>query len=286
LKNQYLKNLAELNLAMLLISTSGVLGRYISIPPPATIWLRCLLAVIIIGGYCYFKKISFKLSKPTDLKSIVLAGLFLGAHWISYFYSLQLSNVAIAMLSLFTFPVMTTFLEPLFFKSKLSTIHIFLGLIVLVGIYLLTPEMDWANSYTKGIVLGLISALCYALRNLIIKQKVKSYHGSTLMFYQLVCLSIVLIPVLFIFEIRPTYEEVQAILILAVLTTAIGHTLFVNSLKNFSVSSASIMSGIQPIYGIILAFLLLKEIPEPNTLLGGLLIVATVVIESRHARER
>ena len=106
------------------------------------------------------------------------------------------------------------------------------------------------------------------------------------MFYQLVCLSIVLIPVFFIFEIRPTYEEVQALLILAVLTTAIGHTLFVNSLKNFSVSSASIMSGIQPIYGIILAFLLLKEIPEPNTLLGGLLIIATVVIESQHARER
>ena len=285
MKNRHLKNLVELNLAMLLISTSGVLGRFISIPPPATIWIRCVLAVLIIGGYCYFKRISFKLSTSADLKSIALGGLFLGAHWITYFYSLQLSNVAIAMLSLFTFPVMTTLLEPLFFKTKLNRIHILLGGVVLLGIYLLTPELDWANSYTKGIVLGLISALCYALRNLIIKQKVKSYHGSTLMFYQLLCLSIVLFPVLFLFEIRPNTQEVQAILILAVLTTAIGHTLFVNSLKNFSVSSASIMSSIQPIYGIVLAFLLLNETPQLNTVLGGLLILATVIIESRQSRK-
>lgn len=270
---------------MLLISTSGVLGRFISIPPPATIWIRCMLAVLIIGGYCYFKKISFKLATPLDLKTIALGGLFLGAHWITYFYSLQLSNVAIAMLSLFTFPVITTFLEPLFFKTQLNRNHILLGFIVLVGIYLLTPELDWANRYTKGIVLGLISALCYALRNLIIKQKVKSYHGSTLMFYQLLFLAIVLVPVFFLFEIQPSTEEVQAILILAVLTTALGHTLFVNSLKNFSVSSASIMSSIQPIYGIILAFLFLNEIPKINTLIGGLLILATVIIESRQSQK-
>ena len=106
------------------------------------------------------------------------------------------------------------------------------------------------------------------------------------MFYQLLCLTFVLIPVVFLFEIRPSTEEVQSIIILAVLTTSIGHTLFVNSLKHFTVSSASIMSSIQPIYGILLAFFLLTETPQLNTVLGGLLILTTVIIESRQSQQK
>lgn len=280
MKTGHLKNLTELNLALLLISTSGVLGRYISIPPPVTIWFRCIIAVVIIGIYCRYRKVNLAIFNKADLKTIALSGLFLGAHWITYFYSLQLSNVAIAMLSLFTFPIITTFLEPIFFKSKLNRKHIILGVVVLIGISFLTPELDLENKYTKGIALGLISALCYALRNLILKQKISIYNESMLMFYQLGTLSLVLLPVIFIFEFAPSTTEVPAILILGVFTTAIGHTLFVKSFKHFSISSASIMSSIQPIYGIILAFFILNEIPTLYTVIGGALILSTVLIES------
>ena len=270
---------------MLFISTSGVLGRYITIPPPVTIWLRCILAVVIIGLYCKYRKLSFNIQKKTDLKALMLSGIFLGAHWITYFYSLQLSNVAIAMLSLFTFPIITTFLEPVFLKTKLNRKHIVLGAIVLFGIYYLTPEIDIENEYTKGILLGLLSALCYALRNVILKQKIANYDGSMLMFYQLATLALVLAPVIFFFEIAPSTNEINAILLLALVTTAIGHTLFVKSFRNFSVSSASIMSSIQPIYGIILGMVFLNEIPAQNTIIGGILILSTVVLESIQSRK-
>ena len=120
MKNQHLKHLVELNLAMLFISTSGVLGRYISMPPPVTIWIRCLLAMVILGVFCWYQKIDLKITRKKDWKTITLSGVFLGAHWITYFYSLQLSNVAIAMLSLFTYPVITALLEPVFLKQNLT----------------------------------------------------------------------------------------------------------------------------------------------------------------------
>ena len=280
MENKHFKNILELNIAIFLISTSGVLGRCISMPPPITIWFRCLLAALFLGIFIWYKKIDLKITNKKDWKTIILSGLFFGIHWVTYFYALQLSNVAIGMLSLFTYPVITALLEPLFFKTKLNNKHVFLGILVLIGIYFLTPEFNLKNNYTLGVILGVISSVFYALRNILLKKKISNYNGSMLMFYQMVTVTLVLWPTLFIFEVNPIANDVPALLILALVTTSIGHTLFVMSFKNFSISTASIISSIQPIYGIIFGLLFLSEIPALNTLIGGFLILSTVVFES------
>lgn len=286
MKNLHLKHIIELNVAILLISTSGVLGKFVSMPPPVTIWFRCLFAVVILGAYCWYKKIDLKIYGKRDFKAILLSSLLFGAHWITYFYALQLSNVAIGMLSLFTYPVITALLEPLFFKTKLNKMHILLGIIALVGIYFLAPEFNLESNHTKGVLFGLISSVFYAIRNLMMKQKIAQYPGSMLIFYQMVVVSMVLWPVLFFFEVQPTSGDWMAILALALFTTAVGHTLFVMSFKNFSIGTASIMSSVQPVYGVLFGVFLLNEIPSENTLIGGFLILTTVVIESVHSNKR
>jgi drug/metabolite transporter (DMT)-like permease len=80
----------------------------------------------------------------------------MGLHWITYFYSLQLSNVAIGMLSLFTYPVMTSLLEPVFLKTQFSKMHLLLGVLVLIGIYFLAPSFDTENDYFLAILIGLL----------------------------------------------------------------------------------------------------------------------------------
>jgi len=285
MRGEHIKHVIELNIAVLLVSTSGVLGRYISMPPPITIWWRCLFAAVILGAFCWYKKINLKVSRKKDWVTIILSGLFFGAHWVTYFYALHLSSVAIGMLSLFTYPVITALLEPLFFKSKLNKNHVLLGLVVLVGIYFLSPEFNVENNQTKGVLFGLISAVFYAIRNILMKKKVANYHGSMLMFYQMIIITLVLWPVLFIFEANPTTNDWQALLVLALLTTSIGHTLFVMSFKNFSVGTASIMSSIQPVYGVLFGLFFLNEIPSSNTIIGGLLILTTVVIESVQSKK-
>lgn len=285
MKSEHLKHLVELNVAVLLISTSGVLGRFISMPPPITIWWRCLFAAIILGSYCWYKNINLKVLRKKDWVTIILSGLFFGAHWVTYFYALHLSSVAIGMLSLFTYPVITALLEPLFFKTKLNKNHLLLGLVVLLGIYFLSPEFNIENDQTKGVLFGIISAVFYAIRNILMKKKVANYHGSMLMFYQMVIITLVLWPVLFMFEVNPSTYDWQALLVLALLTTSIGHTLFVMSFKNFSVSTASIMSSIQPVYGVLFGLFFLNEIPTSNTIIGGLLILTTVIIESIQSKK-
>ena len=105
------------------------------------------------------------------------------------------------------------------------------------------------------------------------------------MFYQLFILTIVLVPVLFFMDTSGIQSQYPYVILLALLTTAIGHTMFVKSLNHFSASTATIIGSTQPIFGIIIAYFFLNEIPNWNTFWGGLLILSTVIIESLRVKK-
>lgn len=285
MQNSHIKNLSTLLFATLFISTSGVLGKYIAMPPEAIILFRALFAAGFIYLFCRIRKVDLSIYSKKDKITFLLSGFFMGAHWVTYFYALKLSNVAIGMLSMFTFPVMTAFLEPLFSKQKINGIHVLLALLVLVGVYFLVPNFSIENDEAKGILFGVFSALCYALRNLITKKSVSNYNSSAIMFYQLLVVSVLLLPVLFISDVSNLENQLPFLLLVALLTTAIGHTMLVNSLQFFSVSTASIIGSIQPIFGIIIAYIFIDEIPNKNTYIGGSLILLTVLIESIRSKK-
>jgi drug/metabolite transporter (DMT)-like permease len=285
-EKSHLNHLLLLIVATLLISTSGALGKFIDLPAPVIIWWRSALASIFLFVFCVYKGINLKIKNVRDGLTFLIAALLMGAHWVTYFYALKLSNVAIGMLSIFTFPVIIAFLEPLFSKTKFDPIHILLGLMVLLGIYILAPEFDLGNHQLQGVLLGLLSALCYAIRILILKGQVAKYNGTTLMFYQVIIIAIVLVPTLFLMDTSNIKTQYPFVILLALLTTAIGHTMFVNSLKYFKASTASIIGSGQPLFGIIIAYFFLNEIPTIHTFVGGSLIMATVVIESMRSKTK
>ena len=282
----HLNHLLWLTIATILISTSGALGKFIDMPTPVIIWWRSALAAVFLFIFCLYKKINLKIYGGKDRWTFILAAVFMGAHWITYFYALKLSNVAIGMLSLFTFPVITAILEPLFSKVKFDPIHILLGLFVLLGVFILAPEFDLENTHLQGVFFGLLSAVCYSIRILILKKHVKQYNGTMLMFYQVALLSIILLPALYYMETSNIKTQYPYVILLALLTTAIGHTLFINSLKYFKASTASIISSTQPVFGIIIALFFLNEIPTIHTFVGGALILASVVIESIRSKNK
>lgn len=265
---------------MLLISTSGAIGRYITIVPTTSIWVRSLLAAVILFCFCMFSRLSFKINRKADLVNILLSGLFLGLHWTLYFYSLQYTNVAIAMLTLFTFPLFTAIAEPIFYKTGWSFSQLAGSIMVLIGLYVLLPSTDLSDNNVMGILIGIGSSLSYTIRNLILKPQVSRYNGSVLMTYQLIVVTLLMIP----FQLEISFTEIWdfalPLAILALFTTSMGHTLFLRSFKYFSLSMASILSSLQPIYGIIIALIFLGEVPELNSILGGVLILGTVVITS------
>lgn len=267
---------------MVLMSTSGALGRFVPIGPAPAIWWRCALAVVLLGGYCTYRGLSFRLPPGRARGVIALAGVLLAAHWVTYFYALKYSSVAIGMLVLFTYPAITTVMEPLLLGKPVERIHLWLGLLVILGVYLLAPgEVSLADDTSVGILFGLASAVIYALRNVLMKTQVDRVDGSVLMWYQVVTTVVVLAPVFARLPWVPPAGAVPYLVGLGVVTTAIGHTMFLHSFRSFSVSTASLLSCVQPVYGILWAALLFREWPGWSSVAGGALILSAVVVESR-----
>ena len=106
------------------------------------------------------------------------------------------------------------------------------------------------------------------------------------MFHQMFLVSVLLAPFLFYMDLTPIPSQLPYLILLAIITTAIGHTLFVKSLRFFDVSTASIISSLQPIFGIILAYLFLSEVPAANVYVGGTIILFSVIVESLRTKNK
>ena len=263
-----------------MISTSGVFGRTLRMDPEVSIFWRCLLATICLGSFLYFRKADLSIKSKHDFNLIMIGGGLMGFHWVTYFYSLSLANVAIAILTLHTFPAMTAILEPLILKTKFQFYHLVLAALVMGGIYTISPSMDLGDDVVLAILFGLFSALAYALRNIFTRKVMPNYNGSSMMFFQLCIMTFMLIPFLFLKSSAELLtHDWPMILALAVFTTCIGHTLLVVNLKNYSAISVALMSSIIPIYGILWPYFFLNEVPSPSTLLGGGLILISFFVE-------
>jgi drug/metabolite transporter (DMT)-like permease len=275
-----LRNFVELNLAVLFLSTSGVLGRFIPLPAEMAVWWRALLGGILLALFCWYKGYSFRIAKGRPLVITLVSGVLMAAHWVLYFYALKLSTVAIAMLAVFTYPAMTTLLEPLLLRKSFEIRHLLLALLVLVGVYLLAPELNLSSDVTAGLICGLASALMYALRNVLLKTQLNAVSGAVLMFYQMVIVLVVVSPALAFFPFVPPAEAIPYLILLGLITTAIGQTMFLMSFRHFSVTTASILGCINPVFGISFAAIIFNEFPPLMSLLGGAFILLAVVIEA------
>lgn len=278
------RNFIELQFAIIVISTSGTLGRHIVMPTPLTIWWRAALVALMMFVIARTLGIDLRVKSRHHLILLLLSGLLLGGHWLTYFWSLDLSTVAIAMLTLYAHPAITTILEPLLLKVPFSKMDLVMGISVFIGIYILIPEMSLDNKYTLAILLGLVSAFLYSLRNISVRKLAQSYSSISLMFYQCLTIGFVMLPVFLSDASQAAVYQWEALLILGLVTTGIGHTLFVRAFRSFSAAAATLMGSMLPVYGIIWGYFILGEVPSQKTLIGGAIILAVVLIKARKKR--
>ena len=279
MNNKKLFPYLELFIGLFFISSSGPLGRFIDCPPEISIWSRCFIAGLFMLIVNKLTGITYQIYLRKHWKTFLISSVFIATHWVTYFYSLQYSSVAIGMLTLFTFPVITSFLEPLYFRTKFNLHQIFLGILVIFGLYFLLPEGEYPPSLVIGIGFGLVSALVFSIRNIMVKSLSYHYSGQLIMTIQILISLVILTPFLFTLPTSGIVHFWPYLLILGIITTAVGHTLFARAFSIFSATTTSIFGGLQPVCGILLGALFLSEIPSSRTILGGLIILSTVFIE-------
>jgi len=285
MNNSY-KGLVAVHTAVLIFGLTALFSKIIPLTAVEITIFRSIFAASMIAFLFIWQGKSLRLSKTKDYSIALLLGVLLALHWVTYFHAMQVSTIAVGVIALFTFPVITVFLEPLFHGEKPQLKDILSALTVLFGIYLLVPEISLNNQTTQGILWGILSALLFSLRNIIQGHYFKDYSARHSLFYQTLVTFIVLLP--FSFEVIPSVTNYQwgQLLILGLFFTAVPHTLFAFSLLNLKAKTVSLVACVQVVYATGFAALLLNESPEISTVTGGLIVVSTAMYESYSTRRK
>ncbi|MDN3490777.1 MULTISPECIES: DMT family transporter [unclassified Pseudoalteromonas] len=274
------QSLIYLHIAVLLFGGTALFAKLIGLNALDITAYRAAIAGLAICVLLTLQKKPIKLHRAKDYVIAILLGVAVGIHWVTYFAGMQLAGITVGMLAFFTYPVITVFLEPLFNKSKPKTKDIISAVVVIFGIYLLIPNVNLGDDITLGVVTGVVSALFFALRNITHKRYFSEYGGPQTMFYQTLVASLMLCAFIEVPITKINDTDLILLLIAGVVFTAMPHSLFAASLKHLSAATAGLISCLQPLYGTILAIIILHERPSVMTLVGGALIVSAACFET------
>lgn len=274
------QSLIYLHIAVLLFGGTALFAKLIGLNALDITAYRAAIAGVAICVLLTLQKKPIKLHHAKDYVIAILLGVAVGIHWVTYFAGMQLAGITVGMLAFFTYPVITVFLEPLFNKSKPKAKDIISAVVVIIGIYLLIPNVNLGDDITLGVVTGVVSALFFALRNITHKRYFSEYGGPQTMFYQTLVASLMLCTFIEVPITQINDTDLILLLIAGVVFTAMPHSLFAASLKHLSAATAGLISCLQPLYGTILAIIILHERPSVMTLIGGALIVSAACFET------
>jgi drug/metabolite transporter (DMT)-like permease len=277
------RSIVELNISVFIMGFTTLFPKLIDLPAPVIVLGRASIALFGLFFYMKFFRKTFNLYFKKDFVLLILSGIFLAFHWITLFASIQLSTVCIGIISFYTYPVITVFLESVVFKTKIGIIDVLIGLMVIVGILLVMPDFDLKDKYTLGVVVGVASAFLGSLRMISSKKLLTTYTGEETMLYQLIITVICLSPLYFFYNTQInniSLAEIGKLTLLGLFFTALPHTLIIRSLVDLRPKTVAILSALQPFYSVIIAFLLLGEKLSRVVLVGGFLIISSVLFET------
>lgn len=280
--NVRLLNFLHLHLIVFIWGFTAILGALISLDALPLVWFRMGLAVFFVWLFILFKKIKLRLTRKT-LLILVLSGLVIAMHWITFFKAIKVSNISITLGTLSTGAFFASILEPIFYKRKIIWYELFFGLMVIVGLYII---FSVEIRYVEGILLALVSAFLSASFALINGKLASFYSSSVITFYELLgglfFLSVFLLSnqQFSVGFFKLSGSDWMYLLILSSVCTAYAFIASVKVLRYLSPYTVMLTINLEPVYGIILAALIFKdkEHMSGSFYIGALLILSTVIL--------
>jgi len=281
MQNAKLKNYLHLHFIVFVWGFTAVLGKIITISALPLVWYRMLIATVVILLFIGLKKISLKVNRKTVL-SLFFAGVLIALHWVTFFMAIKVSNVSIALATMSTGTFFTAILEPIWYGRKMIWYEVVFGLIVIFGLYLI---FSVEAVYFKGIIIALISAFLVTLFSLINGKLAHQLKPSVISFYELGS-GVLFLSIYLLFSRGFTAEFFQLsindflfIFILASICTAYAFIASVKIMQYLSPYTVMLTINLEPIYGIMLAFLFIGESEKMSPLFyGGALLILGMVV--------
>ena len=282
------KPILQLHAAVFLWGFTGILGKLITLSEGWLVWYRMILTTLILLAILQFKK-SLRLPPTKTLLQLVGTGAIIALHWVCFFGSIKYANVSVALVCLSSAGLFTALLEPVMRKTNFRPVELAIGTLGVLGIYLI---FHFDVQYRTGIILGIISTLLSTIFSIINKQLVATVKADTMMLYELgggalfltFCLPFFGLVAQPSFQI-PTGLDWFWLIILSGICTVFAMYLSLQALRHVSAFTQNIALNLEPVYTILIAFLLFDEatLLGWSFYLGFSLIVLSVVLQMRRA---
>jgi cytidyltransferase-like protein len=264
--------------AMLLMAFSWISGKYVSVQAPFSVLIFWRL-------FLSFLPFLFFVPKSDLFKLPIRAWLFTG-----------LSSILIILYNIFFFlglkaglagkgGVMVTTLNPLITTTIIHIIHkkrprpiIIASLILgsMGGFFFMEPwTLGSARFFTRGNLLFLVAALCWALLTICSSQALKMVKLSRYNFF--LYLSATLISLFIALPDHPFNFQLLSlsfwinIVYLSLFVTSLATSLYFKAAQKLGPSRASAFTFVIPLMALFLSWIFLNEIPLWPTLAGGIL---------------
>ena len=262
---------------------TGILGKLIHLDAIVIVWYRILIAVICLAFFFLLTKRSFKIEIKQLLK-ISIVGIIVASHWLTFYYSIQLSTASLGILCLSTTTLHVTWLEPLVMKRRFSWIEFLLSCCVIYGIYFVSG--DFSPKEMTALYFGLLSALCAALFSVFNAKISQAVPATHITFYELIIgfvfVSIFLIS---IGRMNPqilqmNYSDFAWLLFLGIICTSFAFLVTIEIMKRLGTFTVSLSINLEPVYTILLAIFILKEHELLNSkfYIGAMIIIFVVLL--------
>lgn len=276
------KAFLQLQIAVFLAGFTGILGRLIELNEGLLVWYRLFITSATMWILFSFTK-KLKRISYSDMLKLSGIGFLAALHWVTFYGAIKYANVSVALVCFSAVGFFTALLEPLLLRTRIKWMEVFLGIIVIAGIYLI---FHFDTQYKTGIILGIFSAIFIAIVIILLKQLIKRINPETLLTYQLtgglITLSLFMpvylnrFPTNYIF---PDLNDWMWLLVLSWFCSVIAFQFSAYALKKLSAFTVNLTFNLEPVYGIILAFVIYKE----NELLSkwffiGFAIIAAALI--------
>ena len=278
------KALFQLHIAVFLAGFTAILGKLIGLNEGLLVWYRLLITVSTLGLILYFKKRLIILPKK-EIIQIFAVGFIVAFHWVCFYGSVKYGNVSIAVVCISGAGFFTAFFDPLLYKKRINAVEVLLGAIAILGIYII---FDFHPQYKVGIIFGILSAIGSSLFPIFNKRLLIKHSPETLTLYELgggLLTLTLIIPVYLQFSTAnyyiPTATDWLLLILLAWVCTILCFDLQLNALKKISPFTANLAYNLEPVYGIVLAFVIFNENKSLNRQFyaGVALILLAVILQ-------
>jgi len=284
--NKLNQGLLSVHIAVLLFGVTALFSKLVDLNAAEITFLRTIPAMLAMALFLKYRHQPLLLKSTRDYGTVTLIGFLLAGHWVTFFHAMQVSTIATGVISLYTYPVITVFLEPLFFRQRPQFGDIISAVFVFAGVNLLVPEFSIDNAQVQGVAWGVFSAFLFSMRNIIQGRYFTRYPATLSLFYQLIIVFLVLLPFSANTLADLSNTQYLQLTVLGIFFTALPHTLYTHGLLYLKAKSVGLISCTQVVYASLFAAIVLVEIPAWSTIAGGAIVISAAAYETLHGHAK